>query len=92
VAEQLAVLPPFVPAHDHVQALGPVTTLEAVPALHKSVGKLVSMAPFDAPHTPLTAGGLCVVEVKPADTPPIVTVEVILVLYDEDEVWRTHKV
>jgi hypothetical protein len=54
VAEQLAGVPPLLPAQD--QDHGPVpVTAEAVPALHRfTVGALLSAAPFDEPHKPLT--------------------------------------
>ena len=53
-AEQVAVVPPLLPAqlHDH----GPVpATVDAVPALQRfAVGVLVRSAPFEEPHAPLT--------------------------------------
>jgi hypothetical protein len=54
-AEQIAVVPPLLPAqlHDH----GPLPlTLDAVPALQRfAVGALVRSAPFEEPHAPSTA-------------------------------------
>ena len=54
VAEQVAVVPPPLPAqvHDH----GPLPlTVDAVPALQRfAVGALVRLAPFEEPHAPLT--------------------------------------
>ena len=54
-AEQVAVVPPLLPAqlHDH----GPLpVTADAVPALQRLVvGALVRSAPFEEPHAPLTA-------------------------------------
>jgi hypothetical protein len=54
-AEQLAVVPPFEPAH--VQFHGPEPPpVEAVPAVQRLlVGALVRSAPFDEPHAPLMA-------------------------------------
>jgi len=53
-AEQLAVVPPLLPAqlHDH----GPLPlTVDAVPALQRlAVGALVRLPPFEEPHVPLT--------------------------------------
>jgi len=48
------VLPPLLPAQDHVQ--GPVPeTDDAVPALHRpDVGALTRSAPFEEPQAPLT--------------------------------------
>ena len=53
-AEQVAVVPPPLPAqlHDH----GPLPlTVDAVPVLQRlAVGALVRSAPFEEPHAPLT--------------------------------------
>ena len=53
-AEQVAEVPPLLPAqlHDH----GPLpVTLDAVPALQRfAVGVLVRSAPFEDPHAPFT--------------------------------------
>lgn len=52
-AEQLAVVPPPIPAQ--VQVHGPVpATAEAVPALHKCVGVLLKVSPLSVPQTPFT--------------------------------------
>jgi hypothetical protein len=53
-AEQLAVVPPLLPAH--VQSHGPIPfTVEAVPTEHKFlVGLTVVATPFAEPHNPLT--------------------------------------
>ena len=57
VAEQVAVVPPPLPAqlHDH----GPLPlTADAVPVLQRlAVGALARLPPFEAPHAPLTAVG-----------------------------------
>jgi hypothetical protein len=56
-AEQVAVVPPLLPAqvHDH----GPVPeTVDAAPVAQRfAVGVLLRLPPFDEPHTPLTAEG-----------------------------------
>jgi hypothetical protein len=53
-AEQLAVVPPHLPAQDQFHGPLPVTA-EAVPALHRfMVGALLTATPFDEPHEPLT--------------------------------------
>ncbi len=53
-AEQVAVVPPLLPAqvHDH----GPAPLIaDVVPALQRlAVGVLVRVAPFDEPHAPVT--------------------------------------
>jgi hypothetical protein len=53
-AEQVAVVPPLLPAqlHDH----GPLPAMvDAVPALQRlAVGALVRLPPFEEPHAPLT--------------------------------------
>jgi hypothetical protein len=55
VAEQVAVLPPLLPAqlHDH----GPLPlTVDAVPAVQRfAVGAVLSLPPSEEPHAPLTA-------------------------------------
>ena len=55
LSEHAAVLPPLLPAqlHDH----GPVPlTVDAVPAVQRlAVGLVLTVNPFDEPHTPLTA-------------------------------------
>src|SRR6185437_2664227 len=57
VAEQVAVVPPLLPAqvHDH----GPVPlTADAVPALQRlAVGAVLKLPPFEEPQTPLTGVG-----------------------------------
>jgi hypothetical protein len=58
VAEQVAVAPPPLPAQLHDHGPEPLT-LEAVPALHRlAVGALLSVPPFEDPHTPLRAVGV----------------------------------
>jgi len=56
-AEQVAVVPPSLPAqlHDH----GPLPlTADAVPVLQRlAVGALLRLPPFEEPHAPLTAVG-----------------------------------
>jgi hypothetical protein len=55
-AEHEAVLPPFDPAQ--LQLHGPVPlTEDAVPALHRAVGVVLTVVPFAAPQVPLTGGG-----------------------------------
>jgi hypothetical protein len=55
-AEQVAVVPPLLPAHVHDHPLLPVVTVDAVPALQRLVvGALERLVPFEAPHAPLTA-------------------------------------
>jgi hypothetical protein len=55
VAEQVAVLPPLLPAqlHDH----GPLPlTVDAAPAVQRfAVGAVLSLPPFEEPQAPLTA-------------------------------------
>ena len=52
-AEQLTVVPPFVPMHVQFQGPTPVT-LEAVPVVHSPLdGVLGIMEPFAVPHVPL---------------------------------------
>ena len=54
-AEQVAVVPPLLPAHVHDHGPLPVT-VDAVPALQRLVvGALARLVPFEAPHAPLTA-------------------------------------
>jgi hypothetical protein len=56
-AEQRAVVPPFVPGHDHVQGPEPAT-VEAVPVPQKLVvGLLLAATPLALPHAPLTGDG-----------------------------------
>ena len=56
-AEQVAVVPPLLPAHVHVQGPLPVTA-DAVPELQRlAVGALVKLPPLDDPQTPLTGVG-----------------------------------
>lgn len=53
-ALQLAVVPPFVPAHDQVQGPFPLTT-EGVPTLQRPVfGFDATLVPFVGPQTPFT--------------------------------------
>jgi hypothetical protein len=54
-AEQEVVVPPLLPAHDHVQ--GPVpATLDAVPAVQRLVaGAAVTPTLFALPHAPFVA-------------------------------------
>jgi hypothetical protein len=56
LSEQVAVLPPLLPAqlHDH----GPLPlTAEAVPVVQRfAVGLALTVAPFEEPHAPATAG------------------------------------
>jgi hypothetical protein len=60
VAEQLAVAPPFVPAHVHENELAPETT-ELVPAKQSPVvGTEENVPPFDVPHDPFTATGVAI--------------------------------
>jgi hypothetical protein len=55
-AEQDCVLPPLLPAQDHVQGPEPLV-VEAVPAVQSPVvGALVNCDPFDVPHAPFTGG------------------------------------
>ena len=54
VAEQVAVVPPPLPAQLHDQGPLPLT-VEAVPALQRfAVGALARLPPFEDPHAPLT--------------------------------------
>ena len=54
VAEQVAVVPPLLPAQFQLQGPPPVT-VDAVPALQRlAVGALDRLDPFEAPHAPLT--------------------------------------
>ena len=59
-AEQLAVAPPFDPAHDQVQ--GPVPeTEDAVPVVQNPVvGAVDTVVPLDEPQAPDTATGFAV--------------------------------
>ena len=62
-AEHCAVAPPFDPAQ--LQLHGPVpVTADAVPALHRLPpdGAVFVVAPFAAPHTPLTGAGVSFAE------------------------------
>jgi hypothetical protein len=55
-AEQLAVVPPLLPAHVHDHGPVPLTA-EAVPVLQRfTVGALLTATPLAAPHTPLIGG------------------------------------
>ena len=50
------MLPPLLPAQDHVQGPEPLI-VEAVPAVQSPVvGALVNCDPFDVPHAPFTGG------------------------------------
>lgn len=54
VAEQVAAVPPPLPAQLHDQGPLPLT-VEAVPALQRfAVGALARLPPFEDPHAPLT--------------------------------------
>ena len=54
-AEQVAVVPPLLPAQLHDQGPLPLT-VDAVPVVQRlAVGALVRVAPFEEPHAPLTA-------------------------------------
>ena len=54
LAEQVAVVPPFVPAQLQFHGPEPVTAL-AVPAVQRLVlGAVVKVPPWDAPQTPST--------------------------------------
>jgi hypothetical protein len=60
-ALQLAVEPPLLPAQLHFHGPLPVTA-DAVPAVHRLlVGALLSVAPLEEPHAPLTATGALIV-------------------------------
>ena len=57
-AEHDAVVPPPVPAHDHVHGPLPVTVL-AVPAVQRLlVGALATVVPFTEPQVPLSTPGV----------------------------------
>jgi hypothetical protein len=61
-AEQLAGVPPLLPAQDQFHGPLPVTA-EAVPALHRLVvGALLTALPLAVPHTPFTAEEATVAE------------------------------
>ena len=55
LSEQVAVVPPLLPAQLHDQ--GPLPpTADAVPAVQRlAVGLALTVAPFEEPHAPLTA-------------------------------------
>jgi hypothetical protein len=54
LAEQLAFVPPLIPAHVHVHGPVPVT-VDAGPALHRLAdGAVRKLCPLDGPHAPLT--------------------------------------
>jgi hypothetical protein len=54
VAEQVAVVPPLLPAQLQFQGPLPLTA-DAVPALQRlAVGAVDRLEPFEEPHTPLT--------------------------------------
>ncbi len=74
-AEQLAVAPPFVPAHVHVQGPEPETA-EAVPAPHSpAAGALEVAVPFAAPQAPSTFPAASGAE-QLAVAPPLLPVHV----------------
>src|SRR5579863_1208079 len=54
VAEQVAVVPPLLPPQFHDHGPAPLTA-EAAPAVQRlAVGAPLRLAPFEAPHAPLT--------------------------------------
>ena len=56
VAEQVAVVPPPLPAQLHDQGPLPLT-VEAAPVVQRfAVGALARLSPFEDPHAPLTLG------------------------------------
>jgi hypothetical protein len=56
-AEQVAVVPPLLPAQLHAHGPPPLR-IDAVPAVQRlAVGALLSVPPFEEPHKPLTAVG-----------------------------------
>jgi hypothetical protein len=56
-AEQVAVVPPLLPAQFHDQGPLPLTA-DVVPAVQRlAVGVLARVAPFEEPQAPLTAAG-----------------------------------
>ena len=59
MAEQVAVVPPFVPAHDQLHVPLPVTE-EAVPLVQRLLfGAMVKVAPLLVPQTPfITVEGI----------------------------------
>jgi hypothetical protein len=78
LAEQIALLPPLVPAQ--IQPQGPVPLMaEAVPVEHRPVvGAVATVVPFAGPHTPLvaTAAGVVFAAEHEALLPPFAPAQV----------------